>query len=196
MARRSVAEGVPAMTWTCVMNLTRDRAAIFDPSKTYRYQLRYQLAGGDVAAPAVKPVAFVMLNPSTADHLEPDPTVRRCMRFARDWGFSELFVVNLFALRSTLPTGLLRVDDPVGPDNDLAIQNLSVDTPVICAWGTAGGTERLRRMTERRAVYVCSLLAGHKLYTIGLTQNGTPRHPLYVRADAARMAYRPKEFPR
>lgn len=98
------------MIWTCVMNLARDRAAIFDTSKAYRYQLRYQLNGGDVEAPPTNPVAFVMLNPSTADHLEPDPTVRRCMGYARLWGFSELLVANLFALRSTLPTGLLRVE--------------------------------------------------------------------------------------
>lgn len=178
-------------TWTCVMNLTRDRAAIFDTSKAYRYQLRYQLSGGDVEAPAVKPLAFVMLNPSTADHLEPDPTVRRCMGYARAWGFLELLVANLFALRSTLPTGLLRVNDPVGPDNDRAIQTIPVDTPIICAWGTAGGDGKLRRMVEKRARHVCSLLAEHKLFALGLTQNGTPRHPLYMRADAERFAWGP-----
>src|SRR4028119_2392792 len=89
------------------------RGAIFDPTRTYRYAL---WRTWDAARP---PVAFVLLNPSTADARRDDPTIRRCANFARTWGFGGLEVVNLFAFRATHPTDLKCAADPVGPQNDV-----------------------------------------------------------------------------
>lgn len=78
----------------------------------YRYALRRTW---DPARPAA---LFVGLNPSTADAERDDPTTRRCVRFARDWGFGGLLVGNLFAYRATRPRDLRAAAEPVGPEND------------------------------------------------------------------------------
>lgn len=109
------------------------RQAVFDPAGRYRYSLRrrWDAAGARVA--------FVLLNPSTADGRRDDPTIRRCIGFAREWGFGGLEVVNLFACRSTHPGGLRSAQDPVGPENDrfLAAAWDRADR-VIVAWGNHG----------------------------------------------------------
>jgi hypothetical protein len=87
-------------------------SAISSPCRTYRYSLFR------VWNPKFPSVMFVGLNPSTADEQEDDPTVRRCVGFARKWNFGGLILVNLFAYRSTDPAGLLEAEDPVGPGND------------------------------------------------------------------------------
>lgn len=91
------------------MSLFEQSGAAFSPCRRYRYRL--WRTWGD-AAPAV----FVMLNPSTADEIENDPTVERCERRARAMGFGGLRVANIFSLRSTDPTALYTSDDPVGPE--------------------------------------------------------------------------------
>jgi hypothetical protein len=88
------------------------RAAVFSRCRTYRYSLIR------VWNPDLSRVAFVGLNPSTADEQADDPIVRRCVGFARRWNFGGLMLVNLFAYRSTNPAGLLAADDPIGPAND------------------------------------------------------------------------------
>jgi len=150
-------------------------SATFDATRTYRYRLT---RAWDPGSPVV---AFVMLNPSTADADHLDPTVRRCVGFARDWGFGALEVVNLFAFRATDPADLVRAPEPVGVDNDLAIVDAvrGVDR-VVVAWGTRG-THR------HRAESVSTLLAGCHVrpMALGTTRDGHPRHPLYVPGDAA-----------
>ena len=117
------------------MNLTRDRAALFSDCGRYRYQLRSQLDGGSVEEPCLRPVLFVMLNPSTATELKPDPTVTRCMGFARALGASELLVANLFAFRATDRRELLAVEDPVGADNDRLMAAITACcTGVAASW--------------------------------------------------------------
>ena len=86
--------------------------ADFDPTGVYRYSLWREW---DARAPAV---AFVMLNPSTADAGKDDPTIRRCASFARSWGYGSLEVVNLFAYRASEPKRLRQTPDPIGPAND------------------------------------------------------------------------------
>lgn len=121
---------------------------------------------------------FIMLNPSTADASEDDPTIRRCMGFARSWGYGGICVVNLFAYRSTDPRALASVPDPVGPRNDQQIDaTLGGADLVVAAWG-AHGTLGARSATVR------ALVEKHRpLYHLGLTKNGSPRHPLYLRSD-------------
>jgi len=107
--------------------------AVFDPTRTFRYRLSRTW---DREGPVV---AFVMLNPSTADAEVLDPTVRRCVGFARAWEFGSLEVVNLFAFRATDPRDLLLAAAPVGPDNDQAIVDAaSAADRVVAAWGTRG----------------------------------------------------------
>lgn len=129
------------------------------------------------------PVAYwVMLNPSTADADLDDPTVRRCVGFARAWGCGGVDVRNLFALRATDPRELRASRDPVGPDNDaLHLGDLparSLPGPVVAAWGThgilMGRCYRVATDLKRRGVdWQC----------LGLTKGGHPRHPLYVAAS-------------
>ena len=122
---------------------------------------------------------FIMLNPSTADAELDDPTIRRCVGFAQRWGFQGLAVGNLFALRATDPQQLRRVADPIGPENDQHLIWMSDDADVtIAAWGTPGAF-------RNRDQHVLGFLKG-AVEHLGLTKQGHPRHPLYLRNDAAR----------
>lgn len=147
-------------------------SAYFSPDRIYRYSLTREsapLTGQGM-------VVFIGLNPSTADETQDDPTIRRCIDFARRWGFARLKMLNLFAFRSTDPRGLLNADDPVGPENDCVIAKVIGGSElVVCAWGSFPSDGRVARVLELVA-------APHAL---GLTKNGSPRHPLYVRGDTA-----------
>lgn len=120
---------------------------------------------------------FVGLNPSTADEVEDDRTIQRCVNFAKRWGYGSLCMVNLFAYRATSPKAMLAHADPIGVDNDRWLVEFADDAAVVvAAWG-ASGTHLQRDQA------VIRLLAG-KLSCLGRTKGGHPRHPLYVRADA------------
>lgn len=135
---------------------------------SYRYCLRREW---DTTLPAV---LFVGLNPSTATATIDDPTIRRCVRFAKDWGFGSLVMANLFAYRATDPAVLCSVVDPIGPKNDwwLSFLRSRVEL-VIAAWGTNGG------LLCRDAKVISKL---PNLHCLGLTKSGHPRHPLYLPA--------------
>lgn len=160
-------------------NLGGTAGAEFSECGTYRYRLRRSFTGRVLEAPT-NPVVFLMLNPSTADAIEDDPTIRRCCGFARAWGHSDLLVSNLFALRSTDPDALLRHPDPVGPENDAVLAGLP-RCPIIAAWGA-------HPAAVKRARAVRELLAGRELLALGLTKGGAPRHPLYLLASARPIA--------
>jgi hypothetical protein len=155
-------------------------AAVFDgPARTYRYLLTR------IWNPARRPAVFVMLNPSTADALEDDPTIRRCTAFARRERAGGLVVVNLFALRSTDPRALLRHPDPVGPVNDAFVrQAVAGAGTVIVAWGASG-------VQHDRAQTVTAMLARLKapVRCLGTTATGQPRHPLYLLKDTVLEPY-------
>jgi hypothetical protein len=142
--------------------------AIFDPTRVYRFRL------SRVWDPELPRVNFLMLNPSTADAFVLDPTVRRCVAFAKAWGAGTLEVTNSFALRSTDPAGLKTVADPVGPGNDEAILAAAKAADiVVVAWGVHA---------KERGLFVRHLLREHqiKVMTLRLTKQGAPAHPLYV----------------
>jgi len=143
------------------------RAAALSPDRVYRYQLLRRW--GSLATT----VGFVCLNPSTADAEVDDQTVRKCMRLARRLGASALMIGNLFAYRSTDPSRLRLVDDPVGPDNDRWLDHVvDASTLVIAAWGCRGALlGRAQAVTERYA---------GKLHALRLTRSGEPCHPLYL----------------
>ena len=143
------------------------RTAVLSPCGAYRYSL------SRVWNPEAPWMALIMLNPSTADAEVDDPTITRCMRRARGLG-RNLEVANLFALRSTDPRRLERVADPIGPENDaaLCLAIHRADT-IVAAWGARGGL-------HGRDVHVGGLVGARKLWCLGTTRDGHPRHPLYV----------------
>ena len=96
--------------------------AILSPCGRYRYRLERDL--GAIGAMRGS-VAFVMLNPSTADATTGDPTIRRCIGYARAWSYAKLIVGNAYAWRSTDPAGLWTADDPVGPENDQHLEQIA-----------------------------------------------------------------------
>lgn len=152
--------------------------AILSPCGRYRYVLRRSWS-------YTPDLVVVMLNPSTADARTDDPTIRRCMGFARRDGFGGLVVLNLFAWRAAKPAALL-ADGPdrVGPDNDWHLTSVAESYPgcrVLCAWGAH------RAATPERVGHAVRLLQRHgaTLLCLGRTASGAPRHPLYVRGDAA-----------
>ena len=116
---------------------------------------------------------LIGLNPSTADASRNDPTIRRCMGFARDWGFGGVWVLNLFAFRATYPDDLKAAADPVGPRNDEWIRRVAgkVDR-VVAVWGNDGGF--MERSTRVRG------MLGDRLEVIRLNAGGEPAHPLYL----------------
>jgi hypothetical protein len=123
---------------------------------------------------------FVMLNPSTADETTDDPTIRRCIGFATDWGHAALTVVNLYSLRATRPADLFASRARLGADDDrVLLEHAERADFVLAAWG-AHGTR------DGRGAEVMSLLAKAQLtvHALGLTKNGQPRHPLYARRAA------------
>lgn len=117
-------------------------------------------------------MAFIGLNPSTADETEDDPTVRRCINFAMDWGYDGMVMLNAFAFRATDPKVMKTHPEPVGPDNDAALKHWSDRVPrVVACWGTHGAHQG-REAVVRRLIPHLSVL--------GLTKDGHPKHPLYL----------------
>lgn len=153
-----------------MIDLFTTRQATFSDDRKYRYTLSIQW---DKELPTLN---FLMLNPSTADEFANDPTVERCERRARQWGYGRVVITNIFAFRSTDPSGLWKCDNPVGEHNDLYIldEALCADK-VICAWGTNG-------LYMNRASNVMAMLIGHgvKPHYLKLTKDGEPCHPLYL----------------
>jgi hypothetical protein len=150
--------------------------AILSDDGLYRYQLSRTW---DWERP---PMVWIMLNPSKADADVDDPTIRRCISFAKREGCGGIEVLNLYAFRSTHPKDLLKVSDPEGPGNSQAwdaVLRANADSPIVAAWGTARPTGC---RPSRALIAYDDLLDTSKC--LGRTADGSPRHPLYVRADA------------
>ena len=163
--------------------------AVMSQCGRYRYSLSRLLGDDKRDCPLltprddVRPCVFIMLNPSTADAALDDPTIRRCVRYATDWGYDELIVVNLFAYRATSPADLMRAEKPVGPASyhytSQAVKAATErDGIVVCAWGAHGGhlgrsDYMLEWLTERNAPAAY----------LRLTKGGEPGHPRYLHAS-------------
>ena len=152
-----------------------DSWATFSECRRYRYTLGRRWDSG-------KSVMFVGLNPSTADETLDDPTIRRCIGYAKAWGYNGLLMTNIFAYRSTDPKGLLTIEDPVGPGNDEALLRCFSEVDLaIAAWGVHG---TLAKRNEK----VRELLT--PLYYLRLTKEGHPGHPLYLPKTLTPIAWR------
>jgi hypothetical protein len=151
----------------------------FSPCRRYRYVLHYGCQKPDPA----KLVMFIGLNPSTADETGLDATLRRVRRFAFDWGYNSFIILNLFGYRTIDPRELKKITDPVGPENDYWIEESAPKAElIVVAWGTLGSF-------CDRAETVSGRLSTRKLCCVGVTRDGSPRHPLYVRSDAQPMPW-------
>jgi hypothetical protein len=125
-------------------------------------------------------VLFIGLNPSTADAAKDDPTIRRCIRFARDWGYGGMKMCNLFDWRATKPKNVPRDSFAVSEFNDPMLRvSVAQAGIVIAAWGNVPWADA--RITEVRRTVFCE---EKRWYTLGLLKSGFPRHPLYVPAAA------------
>jgi hypothetical protein len=173
------------MPVTAQRDLLEESSAVFSECGAYRYRLDRRW---DDKLP---PLAFGMLNPSTADEIRNDATIERCERRARSLGFGSLVVWNLFAYRTVSPKILKSHHNPVGPENDDFIRDIMMEIKrrsgfVIVGWGSHGVYQ------ER---YKCALelsaLLDVDLYCLGLTNSGQPRHPLYVSYEITTTKWEP-----
>lgn len=159
------------------MNSLLERSdAVLSDCGRYRYTLSRWWADGPR-------LAWVMLNPSTADAEVDDPTIRRVRGFTQRLGFPGFTVVNLFALRATDPKALLTADDPIGPLNTFHMAQVIWPAPLtIAGWGAVNPRLRCRAAD---VVSDFNAGAGNGWHHLGdLTKDGHPRHPLYLPADA------------
>lgn len=158
-------------------------SAVISACQKYRYEL---VRDGLTKAPTHRTMLFIMLNPSTADWSADDATIRRCKAFAKRERCDRLKVVNLYAYRSTDPKELFKVDDPIGPSNDvlvsIAVKHADV---IVCGWGSHGTADRERAVGS----IIRRTGASDRCFALGLTKSGRPRHPLYVRSDAPLIKY-------
>lgn len=160
------------------------RKANISADGRYRYSLHRDWRGADDETglwPRMRWITFIMLNPSTADAQVDDPTIRRCVGFARAMGGTGLAVVNLYAFRATHPADLWRTEDPVGSRNNETLSMfldmaLKYDFPIVAAWGANARPDRVAE--------VLAMPGAERLVALGNTGAGAPRHPLYLPAGA------------
>lgn len=148
-------------------------SAEFSPCQNFRYQLtrRWEYGSGMLT--------FCMLNPSTADASKNDPTVTKCIQWAKSLGFAGLHVVNIFAWRSTDPMAIHHKwragSDAIGPENDEWILSTARGSSMlICAWGNHGKLAN-RGMQVRRMLKDNGVMP----HCLKVSKEGQPVHPLY-----------------
>lgn len=150
----------------------------FSPCEKYRYTLTHSWDKEKLFVPrqpraAEKRIMWIGLNPSVANEDQLDPTLRRIRAFSHNWGFRSFVMTNLFAYRATLPRDMLLQTDPVGPENNLFLASEAMFAEmVIACWGTHG-SHLARDMTVRK-------LIDAPLFCLGVNDDFSPRHPLYV----------------
>lgn len=156
-----------------------ESSAIFSDCGRYRYFLSRRWEDGEDCV-------FVGLNPSTADGAKNDATVRKCIHFARSWGFAGISLVNLYARRCRYPQALATSDDPVGPVNDLWLKRMIIGAPLaIAMWGNHGA--RTYNEDIRRDILVMKLR--DEWHCFGQTKLKAPKHPLYLPKETSLQAF-------
>ena len=152
-----------------------NKNATFSDCRKYRYALSRTWNGKK------KTILFIGLNPSTANEKIDDPTIRRCINYAQNWGYGSLLMVNLFAYRATMPSELKNVKNPIGNDNDLHILELSKKADLaVAAWGNEGTL--LNRDKEVKKILP-------NLMCLKINKSGQPAHPLYQKKDLKLIKY-------
>lgn len=162
--------------------------AEFSPCREYRYTLWRYIRPTDLFAqtnaPVIRYSMFIGLNPSTADEVRNDNTVRRCINYSADWGYDALCMTNMFGYRATEPNDMKAQSDPNGPDNDYWLRRIAENASVIvCAWGTHG-------VFRDRESQVLDLLSDFPLHALKITSKGHPNHPLYLKKSLLPVRWR------
>ena len=158
---------------------SKPTGAIFSDCRTYRYVL---WRVWDTSKPVM---AVIGINPSTADETEDDPTIRRCISFAKAWGYGGLYMINLFAYRATDPKAMKASSNPVGSGNDAWIGHvLEKCNLILAAWGNHGSFLS-RDMDVKNLV----IKQGKQLKALAVNVSGQPKHPLYIKADTKPFYY-------
>ena len=146
------------------------KAAVISECGKYRYSL------SRVWDQNKNCVLFILLNGSTADAERDDPTVRRCMGYAKAWGYGGFYIGNLFAFRSTDPKEMKKAIDPVGPENNAYLVSLSDKCGlVVCGWGNHGRFKNRDKRVKR--------LIPKMLHCLEKSKDGNPKHPLYLKKN-------------
>ena len=156
--------------------------ATFSPCRRWRYLLWRRW---DAATPAAN---FLMLNPSTADQFQLDPSCTRARNYAERWGYGAVVVTNVFAWRATDPDDMKATKNPVGRGNNAAIVRAArVAGIVVCAWGNHGAhlgrSAAVVEMLERKGI---------TLHVLRVNDSGEPAHPLYLPASLAPRRWKAK----
>jgi hypothetical protein len=154
------------------------------PNHEYRYELIR------VWGEMLPVVLFVMMNPSTGLDTADDPTVYRCRCYAEDWGFGTLLVGNTFAYRATNQKALLSVADPIGPQNDRHLAAMAeIASLIVFAYGQPHKSLRARGLAVARRL---SRNGKRPVHVLELSQDGTPKHPLYLKGSLKPQLWRPR----
>lgn len=158
------------------MTKLKASGAHFSDCRTWRYQL------WRIWDPSKRSILFIGLNPSTADETQDDPTIRKCIGFAKRWGYGSYLMCNLYGFRSTDPRGLKTIADPIGPGNDEGIKEfIKAAATVVVAWGCHKGI-------KDRADAVLKLIPDPQCLRV--TDGGYPGHPLYIPYSRELQPYR------
>lgn len=150
------------------------RGATYSNCERYRYTL------WDIWRPGKPQINFLMLNPSTANEIKNDPTIERCSRRARQWGYGGLWITNIFAYRATDPKDMMAFANPIGKQNMRTIIDVATKPEVervVCAWGSNGG--HMGRSCQVMFEFN-HLELDLKCYALRFCDDGEPQHPLYV----------------
>lgn len=138
----------------------------FSVCHTYRYELWRRWNE------SLPYAMFIGLNPSTADETNDDPTIRRCRRFAKDWGYGDLCMVNLFGYCAKQLKNMKQEINPIGPDNNQTLIDIAANAEIIVgAWGNHG-------LFMNRSKEIKLLIKN--VMCLKVNKSGEPTHPLYL----------------
>lgn len=166
-------------------NTIEKKDAIISDCKQFRYSL---CRVWDASKPKV---LFIMLNPSTADAETDDATIRRCRGYAESWGYGGFFVGNLFPFRSPEPKDLLKCENPIGENNEEYLKTMAEHCCIIvCAWGNSPIVNKIKK---RFPDYLPLKKIVGELHYLELSNDGTPKHPLYLPKTLTPVRYAWKE---
>lgn len=171
------------------MNITyTTRSAKLSDCEKYRYELIREWSTSDLTPNTAREgqVVFCLLNPSTADAVKDDQTLKRCVSFAQQWGYSRIVIVNLFAFRSTHPNELSKCPEPVGEYNDRYIlKNAKEAALFIAGWGRNGNLLNRHNL-------ILDMLRSNSIdvHALGQNRDGTPSHPVRLNGETAPCLYR------
>lgn len=150
--------------------------AMFSEDRKYRYALWRIWGSSDKGM-----VMFIGLNPSTADESLNDATIRRCIGFAKDWGYGGMYMCNLFSYVSTDPKALITSGEPIEINNFWLEKIAENSAKVVFAWGAF-------KMHKDRMLQVAEMFPD--AYCIGKSKEGFPKHPLYLAKNSELIKYR------